>query len=347
MFSFAAFAQEKVADGVEFDRTVYNFGDVMLSDGPLSCSFTIKNTGSKPIAVYSVISSCGCTGVEWTREPLQPGRTGTIKATYSNDEGPYPFDKTLSVYVPTSSKPILLRIRGIAHEKKLSLEESFPERLGPLGVKELEYKAGNMEQGRVRSDEFEIANLSKKAVRLEFHNVTPELTLSVSPNPIPAGKVATVKYTVAASREKWGTNYYYATPFVGGVEYAPIAVWAITKENFSNLTKEEKDKGSRPMFTTSTYSFGKVRKGKKVEATFTFSNSGKSDFVVYKVDSDFAGAKLRGAIPTVKPGAKCTFTVDLDTSELPAGEALVIVRLITNSPVRPLVDLFLTGWITE
>ena len=43
----AATAQEKIGGIVEFDKTVHNFGDVMLSDGPLSCTFTLKNTGEK------------------------------------------------------------------------------------------------------------------------------------------------------------------------------------------------------------------------------------------------------------------------------------------------------------
>ena len=62
--------QEPVGNIVEFDKTIHNFGDVMLSDGPLSCSFTMKNISEKPVVIYSVVTSCGCTDVEWTREPI-------------------------------------------------------------------------------------------------------------------------------------------------------------------------------------------------------------------------------------------------------------------------------------
>ena len=86
--------QERIGT-VEFDKTIHNFGDVMLSDGPLSCTFTMKNVSEKPVVIYNVVTSCGCTDVEWTREPIKPGNTGTISTVYTNDEGPYPFDKTL------------------------------------------------------------------------------------------------------------------------------------------------------------------------------------------------------------------------------------------------------------
>lgn len=86
-------AQEKISDDITIDRTVHNFGDILLGSGPVSCTFTITNTGSKPAVIYNVTTTCGCTDVNWTKEPIRPGQTGKISVTYSNDEGPYPFDK--------------------------------------------------------------------------------------------------------------------------------------------------------------------------------------------------------------------------------------------------------------
>lgn len=337
------FAQEKYGDA-EFDRLTHNFGDILIEDGAVSCSFNVRNAGSKPIAIYSVVSSCGCTDVKWTREPIMPGKTGKISATYSNDEGPYPFDKTLSVYVSGVEKPVVLRIRGISHEKKKSLEEMFPVRLGPLGIKEAEIKGGNFEQGRQISDEFEVANLSKSSVKLSFKDVTPELKLSASTMTIPAGKTVKISYTISSSREKWGKNWYSATPVIDGKTFKPVTFWTITKENFSGWTKEQKDNGSRPIFETSTFTFDKVKAGKRINASFTFTNKGKSDFIVYKADCDEKGLS-HGTLAKVAPGAKGVYNFSLDTTGMPSGEVLVIVSLITNSPSRPIVNLFLTGWI--
>lgn len=97
----------------EFDRTVHDFGTVSESDGAVETVFSVKNVGKENIIIYSVVSSCGCTSVEWTRETIRPGDTGTIKAEYRNDEGPYPFDKTLKVYVSGLSKPVTLHLKGI------------------------------------------------------------------------------------------------------------------------------------------------------------------------------------------------------------------------------------------
>ena len=337
-----SYAQEVKEGCVEFDRTVFDFGDVLLSDGPMKCTFNVRNISDKPLVIYNVTTSCGCTDAQWTKEPIQSGKSGVISATYTNDEGPYPFDKTLTVHISSLKKPVVLRLRGYSHEKKKSLSETYPVHLGNFGFREAEIKCGNLDMGESKSTEVKVANLSASPQRLSFSDVTDGLTLRVSPNPVPASGVATLTCTVTSREGVWGRNAYTAVlPGTGG---KTITVTAFTKENFDNLTREQKDAGSRPMFKESTYSFGKVKKGAKVTASWEFSNVGKSVFIVHKADADKPGCKV-SAIPQTAPGGKGRFTAELDTAQLPVGEVLVIVTLTTNSPVRPIVNLFIAGWI--
>ena len=101
-----------------FDKTVHDFGQISVKDGPVSCKFTVTNAGDAPATIFSVITSCGCTGVEWTRTAIAPGGQGEIVATYSNDDGPYPFDKTITVYMSDSKKPTVLHLKGSVTNKK-------------------------------------------------------------------------------------------------------------------------------------------------------------------------------------------------------------------------------------
>lgn len=107
-----------LAGPLEYDKTVHDFGEISVKDGPVSCVFTVTNSSEAPATIFAVVSSCGCTNVEWTRETLQPGEKGEIRATYSNDDGPYPFDKTLTVYVSDCKKPTILHLRGVVTNKK-------------------------------------------------------------------------------------------------------------------------------------------------------------------------------------------------------------------------------------
>ena len=279
-----------------------------------------------------------------------PGKSGKVSVTYSNDEGAYPFDKTLTTYLSDSQKPILLKIRGISVEAEKPLAELYPVSYGPFALRESLIKCGNLEQGRQKSDAVLVANTSKKPITVTFADTDKNLSLNLSPNPIPAESTAELTFTVTADRSIWGKHTYYATPLINGTEYknaegkSNIGFWAFTKENFSNLDQEEKAKGPRPTFEESTYSFGKIKRGETVHAQFTFKNDGKECFCVYKVNAD-AKKWSHSTIPAAMPGEKVTFRVHLETESLPTGEHLTIVTLTTNSPLRPIVNLFIAGYI--
>lgn len=343
-------AQERFSNGLEIDKMVHNFGDILLDSGPVSCTFTLKNTGSKPAVIYNVTTTCGCTNAEWTKEPIRPGKSGSISVTYSNDEGPYPFDKSLTVYLSDVKKPVILKLRGVSMEKQKPLEELYPVRYGSFAVKEEVSKCGNLEQNGRKSEAVMVANLSDSPVNVTFRDVSENLAVSVSPNPIPARGTAEMTFTVTADRSIWGKNNYWAVPLVNGKSYRnaegsdKIGFWAFTKEDFSKLSDEERRNGPRPTFKESTYSFGKVKKGTVVHAEYTFKNDGKQEFKVYKVDAD-ACCWSHSDIPYAAPGESVTFRVHLDTKDLPVGESLTIVTLTTNSPLRPIVNLFIAGYI--
>lgn len=101
----------------EFDKTVHDFGTITVKDGPQSCTFTVTNRGKEPLTILSAIPSCGCTGISWTRADIAPGSAGSIEATYSNEDGPYPFDKTITVYLSDIKKPVVLHLRGNVTKK--------------------------------------------------------------------------------------------------------------------------------------------------------------------------------------------------------------------------------------
>ena len=356
LISVPSIAQIKVSGSAEFDRDSYDFGDIVLGSGPVSCTFTLKNIGQEPLAIYSVVSSCGCTEAQWTKSPIKPGESGKISATYSNNEAPLPFDKNLTVYLSGMKKPVILKLRGVCRERKLSLAEAYPVHFGNLGFKTLDLKSGNILQGECRSGEFKMANIGKKTITVKFTDLSAGLGIEPNPLSIPAGGEVTVGYTVQSSEERWGKNHYLATPVVDGVSSFALAglpygvkagklrIFAYTTDNFTSLSEAEKSKGPIPRFKTSTFSFGKIKAGRTVDAVFDFTNEGKSDFIVHKCDVD-APKSTAGAVPTVAPGESGQIRVSLDTAVLPKGETLIIVTLATNSPLRPMVNLFISGYI--
>jgi hypothetical protein len=336
--------EEMVADNakISWDTMVYDFGDIAATDGPVTCTFTFTNDGEEPVSIYEVVSSCGCTGVTFKRDAVKPGESGTISATYKNEDGPGAFDKTLTVYVSGMRRPVILRLRGVVHEKKKSLSQIYTERLGDLGLKSLEYKVPGLKQGLVSSESFSIANLGKAPISVDFTDLSAQLSAKVEPNPVPAGTSAKMTFTVTADRDLWGRNVYKATPVVNGRKAGKaLEVVASTQENFALMSASERDSAAMPMFKASTFEFGTVAKGEKVSGAFELENRGKTSFHIYKADAESPALSVTPA--DVPAGGKGKLEFLLDTSSLPAGETVIMVSLTTNSPLRPVVNLFVAG----
>lgn len=375
VLALSAGAQNKFGGKVELDKTVHDFGDLQAGQGPVSCTYTVKNISSAPVTIFNVITSCGCTDAVWTRESIKPGETGTISATYKNDEGPYPFDKTLTAYVSDVKQPIVMHLRGVVHEKQLPIGEMYPVHFGDFGMREAEIKGGNLVQGQVKSGEMRVANIGRVPIVVTFKDVSAGLQLKLQTEKIAPGETATLTYTVTADREHWGKNWYYATPVVNGKPYAAkivqgevkkpqrgieamvsdpnpevgegksrFCVWTFTKEDFSSMSKEAKGAAANPMFDSSTYTFGQVKSGTKVTAEFNCKNLGKSELVFYKADADSRKVSVSG-VTSLMPGKSGKVIATLDTAGLPAGEVLFVLTLTTNSPLRPMVNLYLSGFI--
>ena len=328
---------------VEWDKTVYDFGDVSVSDGPLTCSFTLTNKSSEAIAIFEVVSSCGCTRVDFPKSKIEPGQSATISATYKNEDGPTAFDKTLTLYISGIRRPVILRLRGVVHPKKQSLSQLYsPERLGDLGLKTREFKTGNLKQGLSVSETANVANLGKKPLDVTFTDVSPQLKVSVSPNPIPAGKTAQIAFTVNSDPSLYGLNVYKATPILNGVPAAgsiEVATW--TQENFALWSREAIEKGAIPAFEMSTVSLGAVKAGVQLSASFPLTNNGKSVLHIFKADPD-SPALAAESLPDIGPKGKGKLVFTLDTSSLPEGDNVIMITLTTNSPQRPLINLFVT-----
>lgn len=357
-FVIAAFAFAPVAvaqdtrpeeEVVRFEEKVHDFGDILLSDKSVSCKFKFTNISKKPIVVHNVVSSCGCTVPSWTKEPVKPGEEGAIEVTFKNDQGAFPFSKSITAYISGVNRPVILHIKGVVYGKKMTLKEMYTHTIGGvLGTRETTMAIGNMYQGKAKSDATSIANLTKKPVKVKVISEDPALSVAVVPNPIPAGTKASLAYTVntANGEKKWGNSEYFASFEIDG-KPAPekIRVTATIAEDFDNLTQVQKEKGPVPSFAQGFLEVGEVAKGTVVDHTITIKNTGKSQLVLYKADSDDGRTKILTPAPVkIAPGKSAEVKIKYDTSTQ-TGEFVSIVTFTTNSPLRPRLDFFINGAI--
>jgi hypothetical protein len=119
LMSFSAIAPVKsvvskvsnVASSIVWNSETIDVGQIPQNT-PKPIVFEFKNTGKTTVIVTNVQGSCGCTATDYTKTPIAPGKSGTIKATY-NAVNVGAFTKTVSVTTNAETTPKTLTIKGI------------------------------------------------------------------------------------------------------------------------------------------------------------------------------------------------------------------------------------------
>ncbi|WP_462220379.1 DUF1573 domain-containing protein [Ferruginibacter sp.] len=91
----AVFAQKKADEVAKFATETVDLGKIKQSV-PATATFTVTNIGKEPLIIEQASPTCGCTIGDYTKEPIAPGKSGTITATY-NAAAANHFEKHMTV----------------------------------------------------------------------------------------------------------------------------------------------------------------------------------------------------------------------------------------------------------
>lgn len=98
---------------IQWQDTVIDFGTKKMGD-IVNITFLCTNTGNKPLYLFDVRPGCGCTLVDYTKQPIKPGDQGKIEAKFdTNRAHPGTVHKAVYVHSNTSNhSPSYLSFTG-------------------------------------------------------------------------------------------------------------------------------------------------------------------------------------------------------------------------------------------
>jgi hypothetical protein len=68
---------------ITFEEKTHDFGDITQGD-VVKKVFTFKNTGTEPLILSNVQTTCGCTAPQWPREPIAPGASAELTIQFNS-----------------------------------------------------------------------------------------------------------------------------------------------------------------------------------------------------------------------------------------------------------------------
>ena len=109
LLSVGLYAQDTAAK-IEFKSETIDYGEIEKgSDGIRVFEFT--NTGTAPLVISDVKSSCGCTIPKKPEGPIMPGATGQIQVKYDTKRVG-PIRKAITVTSNADTPTKILKIKG-------------------------------------------------------------------------------------------------------------------------------------------------------------------------------------------------------------------------------------------
>lgn len=87
---------------IQWLDSIIDFGTMKTEDS-MHFKFRFKNTGLKPLFISEAESSCGCTVTDYPKDPIMPGKTSFISATFNSSFSIGPVFKTITVTANTKN----------------------------------------------------------------------------------------------------------------------------------------------------------------------------------------------------------------------------------------------------
>lgn len=116
LYSLNLYCQETNKPTIVFDSLVYDFGELTKGENA-ECVFIFQNKGNLPLIITEVKAACGCTVPTWTKEPVKPGSSGSVKVKYNTNTVGV-FNKTIVVNTnDNANRSITISIKGEVKKK--------------------------------------------------------------------------------------------------------------------------------------------------------------------------------------------------------------------------------------
>lgn len=326
----------------------WDFGTVEEEDGAISHTFQFTNTGDKPFVIENVATTCGCTTPRYNREPIMPGKSGSIDITYDPAGRPGPFNREVVIVSNGRTNRNVLKIMGEVTPRPMTIQDEFPSAVGQnLLASRTSPALGYVGRGTSKTATLEVYNNSAGDMKLAVVYDKPASYFKAELDkqtlkPKERGRV-TVKYDLA-SADSWGmlSNTFYVT--VNGVKCnMPFIVTGIATDDFSAMTREQQQKAPKGSLQTQYYHFGDVKKGSERSREFTLTNQGSEPLIIRHVGNNGRISSNLEAGTVVQPGADKKFTVTVKTNDEPAGRYMQSLIIIINDPLRPMREIRLAA----
>lgn len=340
-----------VAQGkLVFDAPEWDFGTIRESDGKVSHIFTAYNRGDKPLVLLDVVTSCGCTLPDFSRQPILPGQKSEITVVYDPSNRPGAFSKALAVYSSDKERIATLTVRGKVIPRERTVEELYPLDVGGgLRFNSSSSSFSYLYIGRPAQSSIGYVNASGRTLMLQLRPVEQSGLLTViAPQALAPGERGEINfgYLIPAASPRYGAvKDLFEVVIDGKTSRIPLLVHGI---GVDDPTVQDGNSAPKSRLSKNIVKFGAVKHAAAVQSQrFELINEGDAPLIVRAVEYDGAFECSLRVGDRVAAGQSRQVEVTFLPRNLSYGVVTGLITLITNDTQRPMRKVRVTTIIED
>jgi hypothetical protein len=317
---------------IQFKEMTHDFGKLKRGD-PAEHTFTFTNTSKSPVSLNYVKASCGCTTPSWTKEAIEPGGTGTIDVKY-NSYRTGRFTKSITVKYDSTSKPLVLYIKGEVETPPPSDEEIYQVAQGGLSFDKVVFNLGTVNSNEPREVEFKVKNMSPHPITF-LDKYEKEEYISVNPGQktLNPGEKTVISVVLDAADFKQSQAFNTKVGIVTDDQLGDRKELTLSGRVNKVFSDEELADMPRIEFDKTEFKGQSVIEGEKLTVTYTFKNTGGSELIIEDVRASCGCTATSPKDKVIAPGASSEITATFD-SRGRMGKQRKTITVRSNDPVN-------------
>ena len=333
------FAQEELNSALVFETYEWDFGQINEADGVVQHTFRFTNISNNPIQIDNVATSCGCTTVLYSTQPVAGGEYGELTVAFDPSRTEGRVLREVEIFTKDRRNYASLMITADVNPIPMGLEQIYPHLLaGTIKTNAKRCNFGYVTQGESVTRVVRVANVGDKTARLSVVTTGNRYGMSVEcPESIAPQDVVSIHitYDIGKGKNHFGMARDTIWVVADGVQsQEPIVVNALRVEKF-----KESDNKPVMRIEPAYVDFGEKAPGKIYKKTIVIGNTGNADLIFRNVEPMEGTAISIETGQVIKPGKELKVTVAITNSNVPHMSTLGSINLTTNDPTRPFREL--------
>jgi len=352
MMFFFSIAMGQQSKPVQFREELFDFGNIIETAGPATHEFVYTNVTGRPVKILSVQASCGCTTPDWSKEPVAPGKTGYIQASFNPQGRPGYFNKTLTVTTDADASPIVLQIKGqVVSEASKPATTEFQSLNGSWKLKTASLNMGKVYlRDEFVTRDFPFINAGAKPITyLGKFNGPKYIKVDIQPKTVAPGQQGVVKLSYNGKLKNQYGFHSDNVEIQTDDDINPsksFSVYATLEDYFQAPTGDDLAKAPQLRFATYNIDFGRIKQNTASTRELTFTNAGKRELAIRAVQGNCTCISASSEKNTIKPGESSALRISFDPQDR-KGSQTKAVTVYSNDPQNPVQRITFTAYVED